>query len=165
MQARDTIERVDHSLELEEKLDHQIKGWKVQRICGVLLLILIVFTALGLFGSGILSEREVKKNNMVVQYERFLRYENETTIGWLVRGQDRINFLIPQQYLNKFKVEKIVPDNYETILADGYIGYTFKVSTGETAIRFYLTPKKAGTMVDVWKVNGQSFEIAHFIYP
>lgn len=65
------VEKITHSLDLEEKLDHQIKGWRIQKACGILMLVIIVFTTLGLFGSGVLSSRTQKKEDTAVHFEKF----------------------------------------------------------------------------------------------
>jgi len=163
---RTNVERIKHSLELEEKLDHQLKGWRVQKMCRVGIGIIILLTALGLFGNGLLSSKKIKKNGISLQYEKFLRYEKEMDISWTVTGQEEIQFLIPMQYLDRFKIEKVVPEGYETALTDGYVSYTFKVTkAGETFVHFFLNPKKTGNIAGEWLINKQDFQLKHFIYP
>ncbi|WP_090608250.1 hypothetical protein [Parapedobacter koreensis] len=160
------IEKIEHTLELDEKLSHQLKGWNVQRACSVLILTVIVLTTLGLFGNGWLSRKQLASGGATLQYEKFLRYEKEMTVTWRVSGKDEIELLIPMDYLDAFKIEKIIPESHETHLADRNVVYTFKVENGgEATIYFYLNPQKTGTVVETWQINGQDFKIAHFIYP
>ncbi|MBK1438432.1 hypothetical protein JHJ32_00405 [Parapedobacter sp. ISTM3] len=166
MQKIHQVEKIEHTLELDEKLSHQQKGWNVQRVCGILILIVVVLTALGLFGNGLLSKRQLANGGTALRYDRFLRYEKETTITWQLSGRDEIEILIPMRYLDAFKIEKITPEGYESRIVNGNVSYTFTVAgAGETAIYFYLNPQKAGSVADTWRVNDQAFEITHFIYP
>lgn len=165
MQAYHNVEKIDHSLELEEKLSHQIKGWKAQKICGILMMVVVLLTALGLFGNGILSKKEETKAGVNVRYERFLRYEREMTVSWRISGQNEVRVSVPQHYLDLFKIEKVTPDAYEAAVANGQLTYTFKVKGEEAAIRFYLNPQKTGGAEGAWTVNGQAFQLSHFIYP
>src|SRR5690606_9369853 len=118
---RTQVERIKHSLELEEKLDHQLKGWRVQKICHIGIGMIILLTAFGLFGNGLLSTKRIEKNGISLRYEKFLRHEKEMDIRWTVTGQEEIQFLIPMNYLDRFKIEKVLPEGYETSLTDGYV--------------------------------------------
>ena len=87
-------------------------------------------------------------------------------ISWTISGEAEIQFLIPMRYLDRFKIEKIVPEGYETSITNGYIRYLFKVdNTSETFIHFFLNPQKTGTIDGEWRVNKQNFQLRHFIYP
>ncbi|MGK6352629.1 hypothetical protein [Parapedobacter sp. DT-150] len=166
MQTQDRVEKIKHSLELDEQLNHQIKGWKVQRVCGALIIIVIILTVLGLFGNGPLSLVKAVRKGTALQYQRFLRYENETDIQWRVSGQDTIRLLIPMRYLDYFKVEKIVPDGYESSISNGNVSYTFHTDrTAENIIHVYLIPQQAGNISGTWQINEQDFKVTHFIYP
>lgn len=163
---RTDVERIKHSLELEERLDHQLKGWMIQKICSAGIGIIVLLTALGLFGNGLLSSKKIEKNGISLQYEKFLRYEKEMNLGWSTTGYEEIEILIPMQYLDHFKIEKVVPEGYETVITKGYVSYTFKGdNAAHTSIRFYLTPQKTGNVTGEWLVNKQNFQLRHFIYP
>src|SRR5687768_8105632 len=69
------IERVKHTMELDDKIDLQIRGWKVQRIGWVVILALMLAAALGVFGEGVISKKQVDLGNAQVTYDRFFRYE------------------------------------------------------------------------------------------
>src|SRR5690606_11947281 len=166
MQRKPQIETIKHSLDLDERLPHKIKGWKAQRLCSIIVLVVIGLTALGLFGGGPLSWREVKKPGIALQYEVFNRVDNEMDIGLQVRTRRPLEVALPMRYLDHFKVEKIVPDAYKSSISQGYVRYHFNgVSEGETIVRFFLSPKDVGTIEGVCQVDQQHFELTHFIYP
>jgi len=166
MQANSHVEVIKHSLELDEKLSHQIKGWKAQKICGVIILIIIGLTALGLFGGGPLSWRKIEKTGTTLQYEAFTRVEKEMDVSLRLSGNDALEVTIPMRYLDHFKLEKIVPDAYESRISGGNVQYSFKgTPEGEMVVHFFLYPKKAGNIKGVWQVNQQNFQLTHFIYP
>jgi len=165
MQTND-VEKIKHSLELDEKLSHQVKDWNAQKIGGMVIILIVVLTALGLFGNGLLSTKKVVQGGAKLQYERFLRYEKEADIRWQLTGGEETTFRIPIHYLDYFKIENVVPEGYETNLSGGYLTYTFKADRpAETIVHFYLTPQKTGNIGGAWTVNDQDFRITHFIYP
>ncbi|WP_353130135.1 hypothetical protein [Parapedobacter pyrenivorans] len=165
MQTND-VEKIKHSLELDEKLSHQVKGWNAQKIGGMVIVLIIVLTALGLFGNGLLSSKKVVQHGANLQYERFLRYEKEADIRWWVSGGRETTFRIPVQYLDYFKIENVVPEGYETHISGGYLTYTFSTDQpAATIVHFYLMPQKIGNITGAWKVNDRDFRITHFIYP
>lgn len=165
MQTKD-IEKIRHSLQLDEKLRHQVNGWKAQKIGFAAIAIIIVLTALGLFGNGQLSSTTIEQRSITLEYDRFLRYEKELNIYWRLSGDKETTFQIPIQYLDYFKIENVVPDGYETNISDGYVNYTFIADQpAEIIVHFYLNPQKTGSISGAWIVNDQSFQITHFIYP
>lgn len=87
-------------------------------------------------------------------------------MSWHVRGQEEVRLSIPQHYLTCFKMEKIIPEAYETAITDGSVNYTFRLDRpGDVTILFYLNPQKTGSISDVWRVNDVDFKLTHFIYP
>lgn len=160
------IEKVRHSLELEEKLSSQLNDWKAQKIGALAIMAVIVLTALGLFGNGLLSAKKVDRAGIALQYEGFLRRTKEMDIQWRITNGQQPVIRIPMDYLAQFKIEKIVPEGYQTQLADAYVTYTFDADQPVgTIIHFYLTPQQAGAVAGVWAVGSQRFQIKHFIYP
>jgi len=163
---RTDVERIKHSIELEEKLDYQLKGWMIQKVCRAGVGIIVLLTAFGLFGNGLLSRKKIEKNGTSLQYERFLRYEKEVDICWTITGQEEIQFLIPLRYLDHFKIEKVIPEGYETAITNGYLSYTFKMDKpGVASVHFFLNPQKTGNVESEWLLNKQIFQLRHFIYP
>ena len=160
------IEKVKHSLELDEKLSSQLNDWKAQKIGALAIMAVIVLTALGLFGNGLLSAKKVEQAGITLQYEQFLRRTKEMDIQWqLTNGQQPV-FRIPIDYLAQFKIDKIVPEGYKTQLNDAYVTYTFDADRPVgTLIHFYLTPQQTGSVAGVWTVDSERFQIKHFIYP
>ncbi|MGK9119500.1 hypothetical protein [Olivibacter jilunii] len=166
MSANNAIERVNHSLTLEEDLPLHIKGWKTQKVGGLLILILMLLTALGLFGEGPLSARKIVNGDITMAYERYLRYQKEMDVSLRLSNQANVQVAIPIEYLDCFRIEKIVPEANEHIISDGKVVYTFNVDkTGETILHFYLHAQKPGSAKGTWEVNHHNFQINQFIYP
>ena len=164
--APDRIEKIKHSLELDEKLSSQLRGWKAQQIGALVIMVVVVLTALGVFGNGVFSAKKVEQAGIVLQYEKFLRHEKEMDIHWQLSNGQRPVFRIPIHYLANFKIEKIVPDGYETRLSNGYVTYTFKADQlANAVVHFYLSPQQTGSVAGAWIVDTTHFQIKHFIYP
>ncbi|HWK99433.1 MAG TPA: hypothetical protein VNQ55_05780 [Parapedobacter sp.] len=160
------IEKVKHSLELDEKLSSQLNDWKAQKIGALAIMVVIVLTALGLFGNGLLSAKKVERSGITLQYEKFLRQQKEMDMYWKLSSGQQPVFRIPIGYLANFKIGKIVPDGYETHLSDGYVTYTFNADQLTDAIvHFYLIPQQTGPINAVWIADTTRFQIKHFIYP
>jgi|SRR5690606_5584569 len=160
------IEKIKHSLELDERLSSQLKDWRAQHIGAWIILVVVLLTGLGFFGNGVFSSKKIEQSGITLQYEKFLRHEKEIDIHWQLSSGQQPVFRIPIGYLANFKIGKIVPEGYETHLSDGYVTYTFNADQLTDAIvHFYLIPQQTGPVSAVWIADTTRFQIKHFIYP
>lgn len=162
---KNKIERIKHTLELDEKIDMHIKGWKVQRVGWVLVLAIMLAAALGVFGHGIFSKKVVHLENAQITYERFFRYEAEMEVRFIVAGSaapTQISF--SQDYLKNMRIEQIVPEPKENFTRSGSVFFVFGEDT-PVEVTFYLMAKKAGTLQGEVGVNNANFHLSQFIYP
>lgn len=166
MSAKKTrVERINHSLELDESIDLHEKGWKVQRVAWVFIIAFVLLAALGLFGNGPLSIIKSSQKDISIEYHRFLRRNAEMEIKFESMGNSSIDSVtIPQQYLKNFKLEQIVPEPEHTRTSKGNIIYTFDAEDDNSVV-IYLTSKKTGSVDGLWLVNSNNFQLSHFIYP
>lgn len=156
---------MDSGIELDEDIDLHKKGWSLQRIAWLIIAILILLFILGLFGSGPLSNKTIKKGRHQVKYEQYLRYENKNKITFSVSDISKeIQLEIPQEYLNYFLIKKITPSPKEVKVVKGQVQYTFSGS-GDINICLYLKPEKTGSIESTIKLANQTFRISQFIYP
>lgn len=160
------VETVTTSLELDEQVRLHELGWRVQQIGLSLLLLFVLIAAAGAFGDGLLSKREFKQGVIRVTAERFYRFEARMplTIDLLQTVGEPALIRLPISYLQSFQVEAIVPQPAAYHVRDGYITYEFDGS-GLMHIRFQLIPNEVGEQVANVDVNGERFEVRHFIYP
>lgn len=159
------IEQVQHSIEMDEAIQLHKIGWTVQRIGWVLILLLLVLAALGLFGTGPLSHKQLEAGGNAIAYERFARYEANTALRFTaVHRNGAVMVQIPQQYLRDFEIASIVPEPQEVQTINGYYVYRFAaVATLQIVMRGM--HQQSGTVETTILVNNMPFTISQFIYP
>lgn len=150
-------------LPVDEDISLHRKGWVIQRIGWVLMLVFLLAAVLGFFGEGPLSKKQFHLGPIDVDYERFGRYEHEMELKFQSTGENIGSVSMPQDYVKNFKLSKIVPEPEKQIAASGYINYIFE---GENhLIIFYMDPVQRKNVQGVLKVNAYSFLIKQTIYP
>jgi len=118
--ARD-IEQVQHTIDMDEALPMHKIGWIVQRIGWVLVLLLLVLAALGLFGTGLLSHKQLQSGGNAIAYERFARYEANTALRFTAMHHNgEVMVQLPQQYLQHFTIESVIPEPQQVQSINGY---------------------------------------------
>src|SRR5688572_10160657 len=103
------MRRVQSSMDMRDEIELHEKGWIIQRIGWVLLMLMLIAASLGLFGNGILSNKYLATNTASVSYERFGRFDSPMKIKINAGAQGRLELKIPQTYLRKMELDKIVP--------------------------------------------------------
>ncbi|RAW02162.1 hypothetical protein [Pseudochryseolinea flava] len=63
---REKIEKVSTSLELDEHIEMQKRGWRVQAIGMMLVLTLVVLASIGMFGNGMISKENIRMNGVIL---------------------------------------------------------------------------------------------------
>lgn len=162
---KSSLESFDHSLDLDEDIDLHHKGWLIQRIFWVVFVIILILTAFGLFGNGLLSSRETLSGPNSIVYEHFARHQSETDLK--VRAVPTGGFVriaFHKGYLEEFKIETIFPQPYDQQFKDGSHIYFF-VAEEPIDVIFSLSPKMVGSMETLVNVNGVNIPVNHFIYP
>lgn len=159
------MERIKPSLQLKDDIDLHLRGWIIQRIGWVLLLLLLIAASLGVFGTGWLSSDHVAGKNGTVSFERISRFEAPMKLVVQVEKSDGdIEVRIPRSYISSMEIDKIVPEPVTQKTADGSVVYTFDADP-ESTIIFYLTPESTGSIRTELTIDNAVFPIAHFIFP
>lgn len=154
-----------HSLELNETFDLHKKGWMIQRIGWVLMLVFVICAACGLFGNGAAS-REIKVAGAnSVEYEYYGRYDAETEIKVHLNSMGDIAQLsIPQHYFDKMELEKMIPEAELQQVMNGNNVYSFAADK-PFEVTLYIKPKKVGKIEAWFGLNNAAAQLIHFIYP
>ena len=159
------IERIKTSLQIEEDINLQIKGWIFQRIGWGLMLIFLMLAALGLFGNGILSKRTLAREGVTINYERFFRYDAETEIEIeVLNAQGNINIAMPASFTRSYKVETIIPEPTVQRINNDSTEYVFAAG-GKSKITLFVVTRKRGSIQTTIRVNETGFPLKTFIYP
>ena len=159
------IERVKTSLEIDEDIDLHTAGWIFQRVGWFLMLAFLVCAALGLFGSGVLSEASYTREGNTIKYERFTRNESDTEVEIKAQSKaGRIEIELPDRFTRSFKVEKVMPEPAEEEIKGGSTIYTFSAN-GEGEVTLFVTSRQRGDVKTTVRINGTDHPFQTYIYP
>jgi hypothetical protein len=161
---KQTIEHVKTDLEIDEELRLHEKGWVIQRVGQVIVVLVILGGALGLFGEGLFSKKTPHMGNVNVEYERFFRYQTEMKIN--VTSTEHISTIsFPQAYLEKFKLIRFMPEPESNSTAGNETIYSF-LPRENHIVSIYLETQNYGNISGLMKINGKDpIQLQHFIYP
>ncbi|HYF71126.1 MAG TPA: hypothetical protein VD884_23520 [Ohtaekwangia sp.] len=159
------IERPKTSLEIDEDINLHVKGWIIQRVGWFIILILLVCAAIGLFGTGVLSEKTLIKEGSVITYEQFNRRENETHVEIVAREvSGNVLIHLPHGYLQSHDLKKITPEPAEYKSVNGSLLLVFPTEQ-QAFITLDIEPKEVGQMNNIITINQLDFGINEFIFP
>lgn len=159
------VEKIKHSLELDERMDLHEKGWKAQRILLILFILFLTAAAIGFFGNGPVSIKKAADDTNSIEFEKYTRYESHMKLkieAGEAEGVAKVQF--PQEYFNNFQIEKITPEPNDTEVENGNQIFYFS-SKGNLSIDFFLKSNNIGSVNSNIKVNNSTFTLSHYIYP
>ncbi len=164
-------------LEVNEDLRFQRRMWAAQRVCWVVMALVVLAALLGLLGPGLLSTSAKAGSEgaslSVEEYERVLRYRKPTTLrlGLGERagaGAGEARLWLDRKYLEGFQVQKVTPEPKSVEAGSDRLTYVFDVAelSESTSITFDLQPQKAGLLKgQVGPDDGESLSFGQFVYP
>lgn len=159
------IELIKHDLELDEDIPLHRTGWIIQRIGWGVLYTGLILAMLGLFGTGLLSQRKQEINGNELSYERFLRFEAEAQLTFKISdARDSIILIVPQRYTEHIDITAINPLPAKSVITNGQVVYSFPAS-GHGEIHCTLMAKKPGRITETIIANNSAFTLSHLIYP
>lgn len=162
--AKDAIEQIKPTLEIDEQLSLHKTGWKVQRIGWVLILLLPILGAMGMFGEGFISSHIEKKGAIETEFERFYRYEKEMQLSIKSPAEHMAQIALPQEYLSKFRVVRIIPEPEHRLAIGQNIVFQFGGNSNRQ-VTIYAIPQTYGSISGEMAVNNQQFSLHHYIFP
>ena len=170
MAARKPSPQKDAFVEgLNQPLNFQRHEWLVQRIGWVLMLLIILAGALGLFGNGPLAQRSLSNNALQLDFEWLARRDAPTT--WKVRPRTApvdgvYRVALDANWGQYFRINAIQPVPDSTRIANGRWIYEFTARAGDAPIVFHVEPQRLGTLAGSIQLNdAPPLELTQFIYP
>jgi hypothetical protein len=160
------------NLDVEEDAGFQRALWRVQHIAWGVMAVFVLAGLVGLLGSGPASRGVAESANaaLSVEYERFLRKGAPTTLR-VELGPDaepgRIVLWIARSYLDRVRIESILPSPMQAVAADGGVAYVFAVQSGERlAVLIHLQAAEAGRL-QAWlrRGGGAGLDFNQWVYP
>jgi len=163
--ATKAIEEIKPELEIDEQLSLHKKGWVVQRMGWVLIVFMLpVLGALGLFGEGPLSQKKEIKGAYETEYERFYRYEKEMQVLISSPTSHVAEIALPQQYLKNFRVVRIIPEPEHRLAIGPNIVFQFGGNSNRL-VTIYAVPQTYGSISGIMAINNQPITLHHYIFP
>jgi hypothetical protein len=158
-------------LQVDEDLDFQRREWAFQRAGWVVLLLLVVAAALGLFGSGPLSDAlaEDGSGTLRVEYERFARFHGPATVkvelGPGSVTQDEARLVLSRRFVERIAQLEIAPEPDQAEMGADTFTYVFRArEPGSVTLRYL--PDHFGTLDTTIAIeDGPAVEISQFVYP
>ncbi|HEX5499407.1 MAG TPA: hypothetical protein VFX03_09280 [Thermomicrobiales bacterium] len=160
-----------NDLDVKQDVEFQRREWRVQRIGWIVILAILAAAALGLFGSGPLSQASVRAGPITVAYSRFDRRRSPTELNITIAGASgrrQIELWIDRSYLDHVNVERISPPPQSSRAGDDRTIFVFALdSQAETAaIGFAIEPEAIGRFdARLGLTGGQEVAFWQLFYP
>ena len=157
---------VDHKeLQLEEDIKWTERSWIIQRIGWVLLLLFVLLAALGVFGTGVLSNVHKQSGEYSVDYERFGRFQMPQEIKIMAPSKKgKVVITIPQSFLKNYEIPSSIPQPTQQRFDSTHLILEYP-SNGPALIMFEIEAEKTGNHTAEILINDQAFTFSQFIYP
>jgi hypothetical protein len=157
------------SLEIDQDLRYQRLEWRLERLAWLVIGLVLLAAAAGLFGSGPLSSSEVASGPVRVEYQRFLREGsgNRLAIAAQTGAADVLVIQVSRAYLSRMRVEQISPEPRRIAMSGEWARLEFDVEPHSRAeIAVDLEPNGWGRVEGAIAVAGDgSVSFRQLIYP
>lgn len=161
-------------LEINQDMTFQEREWKVDRLGRALLVLLVVVSALGLFGHGPISwtDAAADDGSLEVSFERFGRRGGSQSVGITAPasaaddGSWQIE--LSNDYVGAVKIDAISPQPDSVEAVAGALRYTFTQAEpgADLELSLSLTPDTLWSASGTARVVGSApVTIEHFFFP
>jgi hypothetical protein len=161
-----------HELELEQDLEFQYKSWRVQRVCWVLIALIVLAALLGLMGTGPLSAetRRAADGLFELEYERFVRMQAPSrlrvnyTPQAVQAGEARV--WLDRSYVERTRLEAVVPQPLRVEIGEDRLTYVFAAQNGHPgAVTFHLQLQTFGRLAGRSGIGDAVIAFRQLAYP
>jgi len=157
---------------IQENMRWQRVEWRIQKIGGILLLVLVILGACGLFSKGFLSDGVVTSSDgaLRVEYERFGLRDSDIAMAIRVRPahHDRFTLTLSGEEMDNFQIQSLQPQPQQAVSKSNSLVLIYSSSSfrdgatvwiGSQAQQFGRYP------VTVTLDDATSVHFTHWIYP
>jgi hypothetical protein len=149
----------------------QRREWVMQRVSWLLLLVLLILIACGLFGKGgpmsLMRERS-DDGSVLLEYERFIRYHSPDMLRLTLQADaDKIRIRLDSGYARDIRIEQITPTPEQETSDDGSIAFLFNTQPGaQVQVVLHFEPIKYGKLAGWIAVDDKPHHpFSQFVYP
>jgi len=160
-----------NALQLEQDLPFQYRQWRIERV-GWTVIGLIVLAALsGLFGHHPLARSTVETpdQKLVIEYDRFARYESNAEIKVSVAGVENeklFTLWVDEEYLDAFKFMDVVPVPVRGGARQGSRGFVFQTEDSRFTVKLSIQFQSFGLVTGGMSGNdGDRVLLHHLVWP
>ncbi|MFM8321656.1 MAG: hypothetical protein ACKOC5_12150 [Chloroflexota bacterium] len=158
-------------LEIEQDETFQQRDWKLERAGWLVIALLLALAALGLFGEGLLSRRQIDAGVLQMEYQRFVRYgaaaELRVTLAPGAAQDGQAQIALDRRYLGHFQLEQVLPEPSSVDVQGHQVVFRFAWSRPEQPFiaSFLLIPQRVGRVQSSLAAAGGQADIWQFVYP
>ena len=162
-------------LQVDQDLAYQRRQWVAERVGWALMLLIVLAALAGLLGPGPLNDAEAGQpgDPLYVQYHRFPRHASPGQLMKLHLGPQAtaggdVRVWVGREYLDGFRVEKVVPEPERVEAGPDRLVYVFRLhEPGKgVVVRFLMEPDAFGRQhARVGLVGGPELSFGQFVYP
>lgn len=161
-------------LEIEEDLGFERRTWRFQRVGWIALALFLSASAIGLTGSGPLSNATTRSDGgeLIVTYERFDRVQSPSTIDITfdpaLVSEGELRLWIESDYLRRVRLEGVTPEPDSVSIDAGRYIFTFLVSAGveQAPISMQIRPEQPGLLrTDLGIIDGPGTSLRQLVFP
>lgn len=160
----------DFTKGLLEPLPFQRREWVVQRIGWVLVAMILLAGAAGLFGNGPLAQRMSANQALQFEYEWLARRDAQTTWKLTPRAppvEGRYRVALDANWAQHFRITAVQPEPESARLANGRWVYEFSARDARAVpIVFHVEARKMGTLEGSIQLDdAPALAVTQFVYP
>lgn len=173
-EGRTALKDTKNGLEVEEDIAFERKEWKVERVAWVVMLLVVLAAAGGLFGNGLFSRttKSTPDGQLEIAYQRFARSGGRTTIEVTVTPavaqEGEVTVLLSRNYLSRFQIRQVTPEPDSTESVGESLAFTFQVGDDSAPheVEFNLEPEAVGrSRGTVAVAKRPPLPFSQFVYP
>lgn len=152
---------------VREHMRFQCRLWTIERIGWLVLALITVLALLGLFGTGILSNRSISAGSLTIDYDRFARVTRQAEFSFHFapssNGERRLR--LNRAFQTNYQIASIQPPPARSS-ADG-LDLTFAAPAGSAAdVVIWAHPHSYGTMrLEARADDEPPLKFSVFVYP
>ncbi len=160
-----------HDLELDQDLAFQHRQWRVERICWLIIALLLVAALMGLFGRQPLARvsDHTSDRRLSIHYDRYVRSENNVEFLLTVEPQDGagiVRLWFDPEYLDAVKIVAVSPVPLRGEARDGGRALVFHTDGSRFTASLSVQFESAGFLHGrMWVDEGPPLTLSHLVWP
>ena len=158
-----------HALATPEKLEHIRRNWRVKRVGWVVLAILVLAGAAGLFGDGPLSSTIRSANGLTLEFDRFVRRERPFTLKLHLvpqPGSSEARLTLSRRYFDDVRLSSVMPEPVAVLANSDWTTFVFAVDDASAlAVNIHVEADRSGLAEGEIAAGNARLRFTQIIWP